>query len=576
VATLAAALLLAVAWPNTDAAAQASATPRAATWVTDGTVSTIVATPTTIYIAGRFTQVGPSTSSPGSPDWQPRNKIAAIDAATGQVTAWNPNCDASVMVLSLALSGTTLYVGGLYSNIGGKSRNGIAAVDTTTGLATDWNPGITDGASTGRAYDIKVSGNTVYVGGQFDSIGGQPRSCIAALSATTGLATDWNPNAVKSSYPAVNALVLSGSTVYVGGAFTGIGGKARTNIAALDAATGTATDWAPETDTGSYSDVNALALSGSLVYAGGDFSGIGGKARNGLAAIDAATGAATDWNPDADNGEGLVTTLAVLGTTVFAGGGFTTMGVETRNFLAAVDTVTGLPTAWNPNAGSYIEALAVNGTSVYVGGQFTTIGGNSRPYFAEFPLADTTPPTGSIVINGNRSVTNSVNATLSLAYSDGNGSGVAQMRFSDDGAHWTAWEKPAATRAYSLPVGDGYKTVRVQFLDKANNRSAVYSDYIRLDTVPPTGGIVINGGASTTASLLVTLGLTYADGTGSGVSRMRFSDDGAHWTLWETPKGSRSHTLPAGLGNHTVRVQYLDAGNNYSPVYSDYIKVVAP
>jgi hypothetical protein len=417
----------------------------------------------------------------------------------------------------------------------------------------------------------------VYVGGQFTNIGGQPRSCIAALDAVTGAATDWNPNAYKDSYPAIHALALSGSIVYAGGAFSSIGGKARTNIVALDAATGNATDWAPETDTGLYSDVFALALSGSLVYAGGDFSSIGGKARNGLAAIDAATGVATDWNPNPDGGEGLVTALEVSGTTVFAGGGFTTMGGQTRNFLATVDAVTGLPTAWNPNAGSYARALVLSDTSVYVGGKFTTIGGSSRPYFAQFPLTDSTPPTGTILINNNRSVTNSINATLALTWSDGtNGSGVSRMRFSNDGSNWTAWEALAATRAYTLPVGEGYKTIRVQFLDKANNRSATFSDYIRLDTIAPTGGITINGGAMTTASLSVTLGLTYADGTGSGVSRMRFSDDGAHWTPWETAKASRSHTLPTGLGYHTVRVQYLDGGNNYSPVYNDYIKVVAP
>jgi hypothetical protein len=55
---------------------------------------------------------------------------------------------------------------------------------------------------------------------------------------------------------------------------------------------------------------------------------------------------------------------------------------------------------------------------------------------------------------------------------------------------------------------------------------------------------------------------------------MRFSDDGAHWTAWELPKATRAYTLPAGSGYHTVRVQYLDGANNYSPVYSHYIKLV--
>ena len=190
-------------------------------------------------------------------------------------------------------------------------------------------------------------------------------------------------------------------------------------------------------------------------------------------------------------------------------------------------------------------------------------------------VTDTTPPTGTIVINGNRSATNSPSVTLKLTWDDGaGGTGVSRMRFSDDGAHWTAWEAPAATRAYTLPGADGHKTVRVQYLDKANNRSAAYSDYINLDTTAPTGTIVINGGAVTTGVPSVMLGLTWADGAGVGVTRMRFSDNGSTWTPWEAPKTPCAHSFPSTPGYHTVRVQYLDGAGNYSAVCSDYIKYV--
>ncbi len=187
---------------------------------------------------------------------------------------------------------------------------------------------------------------------------------------------------------------------------------------------------------------------------------------------------------------------------------------------------------------------------------------------------DTTPPTGTIIINSNRSATNTPNVTLALTWSDGTGLGVSRMRFSNDGATWSAWEVLQAVRPYTLPGGDGHKTVRVQYLDKANNRSITYSDYIRLDTTPPTGTIIINGGASTTTSQAVTLGLAWSDGTGAQVSRMRFSDNGSTWTAWMAPAATREHTLPLGQGYHTVRVQYLDGANNYSTVYSDYIKLL--
>ncbi len=189
---------------------------------------------------------------------------------------------------------------------------------------------------------------------------------------------------------------------------------------------------------------------------------------------------------------------------------------------------------------------------------------------------DTQPPTGTILINNNQSVTNNAAVTLGLTWSDGAGPGVVRMRFSDDGAHWTAWEPLKATRAYTLPEPDGYHTVRVQYRDAVGNRSAVFNDYIRLDRVPPTGTIIINGGAATTATTSVTLGLTWSDGAGSGVVRMRFSDNGAHWTLWEPLKTPRAYTLPEGNGYHTVRAQYRDAGGNNSAAFNDYIKLVAP
>ena len=72
--------------------------------------------------------------------------------------------------------------------------------------------------------------------------------------------------------------------------------------------------------------MNALAVSGSTVYAGGTFSSIGGQSRNRIAALDASTGDATAWDPNASNA---VFALAVSGSTVYAGGDFTTIGGQT-------------------------------------------------------------------------------------------------------------------------------------------------------------------------------------------------------------------------------------------------------
>ena len=325
----------------------------------DNSVSALVVVGSTVFVGGDFTTVG----------GQSRTRIAALDATTGMATAWDPGANQSVW--RLAVSGSTVYASGFFTTIGGQPRQYLAALDATvnTNSATAWNPN-----PNSLVDEIVISGTTVYVCGSFSNIGGQPRNYIAALNATlnTNNATAWNPN---PPFPFIYALAVSGNTVYVGGSFDNIGGQPRNNIAALDATinTNNATAWNP----GSNSTVVALSVSGSTVYAGGAFTSIGGQGRSKVAALDALvnTNNATAWNPNAGNS---VHAIGVSGSRVFLGGNFTTVGGVTRNRAAAFDLTTGLPTAWNPNANERVYAMLIDGGTVYVGGQFSTIGGPTR------------------------------------------------------------------------------------------------------------------------------------------------------------------------------------------------------
>src|SRR5204863_1140366 len=99
--------------------------------------------------------------------------------AGGTLSPWNPN--ANTTVYALAVSGSTIYAGGDFTSIGGQSRNKIAALDATTGSATSWNPNATGGAFGSSVFALAVNGSTVYAGGFFNNIGGQARKGIAAL-----------------------------------------------------------------------------------------------------------------------------------------------------------------------------------------------------------------------------------------------------------------------------------------------------------------------------------------------------------------------------------------------------------
>jgi hypothetical protein len=94
-------------------------------------------------------------------------------------------------------------------------------------------------------------------------------------------------------------------------------------------------------------------------------------------------------------------------------------------------------------------------------------------------VLDTTPPAGTIVINGGAASTSSTTVSLSLTWSDAR-SGCASMQFSNDGVSWSAEEPKAANKTWVLDSGAGSKTVYVRFKDNAGNWSAAFSDSIEL------------------------------------------------------------------------------------------------
>jgi len=180
---------------------------------------------------------------------------------------------------------------------------------------------------------------------------------------------------------------------------------------------------------------------------------------------------------------------------------------------------------------------------------------------------DTTPPYGSISINAGATYATSTSVTLALSATDAV-SGVAQMRFSNDGSSWTSWEPYATSKSWTLTSGDGIKTAYVQFKDNAGN-VATYSDIIILDTTPPTGSITIAGGAAYTTTTAVTLALSASDS--NGLAQMRFSNDGSSWSGWYSYANSASWTLASGDGTKTVYVQFKDNVGLESSVFSDTI-----
>jgi hypothetical protein len=198
--------------------------------------------------------------------------------------------------------------------------------------------------------------------------------------------------------------------------------------------------------------------------------------------------------------------------------------------------------------------------------------GNSGGFYGVHSFQiDTTPPSGSITINGGDYFTNSASVTLTLTYDDAT-SGVDQVRYSNDGVWDTeSWETPSATKAWTLSGGNGLKTVYYQIRDNAGVESTTYTDDITLSTTAPYGSITINDDDIYTTSTSVTLSLTY-EAPDSTVSQVRYSNDGVWDTeQWESPSATKAWTLTGGDGTKTVYYQVKNTAELESATYSDAI-----
>jgi len=349
----------------------------------DGPVYALALSGGTLYAGGRFTTVNGD---------QRRNRLAAFDTKTGSATAFDPdvNPGATSWVSALAVSGTTVYAGGTFATVNiddgrkyGTARSRLAAFDAATGTAKAFNPNIGGADRSGGSVDaLAVSGKTVYAAGFFNRVDvdwSVLRNNVAAFDAVTGKPTAFNPDPSVGSR--ASALVLSGTTLYVGGQTSG----SRSWLRAYDTTkpTGNTTPFAVDFS----GRLRALAMSGNTLYVGGRFDSLGGRAN--VAAFDTthATPTVTAFAPPV---YGEVGALAASGTTLYAGGPFRFAGSppEIRTNLAVLDATTGRLTADAPSANGTVYALQLSGGNLFAGGQFDKVNGDTqRKNLAAFDTA---------------------------------------------------------------------------------------------------------------------------------------------------------------------------------------------
>ncbi len=317
----------------------------------DGVVYGIAQVGGKVFVGGSFTQVGPGV----------RGAAGVVNVAGSSFGTGFPDVVGAVYAAVPDGSGG-FYLGGDFTSVGGQARSDLAQVDAT-GAVTAWAP-----SANAPVRALAVGPDGVYAGGEFTSVNGSPAGFLAKVDATGALL--WNGNAVGG---VVRSLALSGdsSTLYVGGAFTSLGGSSTLKrFGAVSAATGlAAAGFAPGTVN---QPVFALAVQGGSVWLGGDFTMVNGTARQHLALVDGSTGALGSANVTV-NGHVNQLLLDGTGTTLYLAGSFATVGGLARPHVASVNTGTNaVGTLTFPTLTGDVFGIALDGTTgLDVTGSFT-------------------------------------------------------------------------------------------------------------------------------------------------------------------------------------------------------------
>jgi hypothetical protein len=91
--------------------------------------------------------------------------VAAVNARSGSLLAWNTRADGDVE--SLLLRGRTLYLGGSFQHVGGRTRHSLASVDAASGGATTFKTVIANGDVTGLVAGTR----SIFAVGLFRPVG---------------------------------------------------------------------------------------------------------------------------------------------------------------------------------------------------------------------------------------------------------------------------------------------------------------------------------------------------------------------------------------------------------------------
>jgi outer membrane protein assembly factor BamB len=230
-------------------------------------------------------------------------RVFALDARTGRKLWASAMVVRSSGIHTLATDGTVVYVGGVFGFVAREPRLSLAAFDARTGRLLPWRPPrlVYYKGTTPLVSALAVTPTTLYLGGGFTAVDGVPRADAAAVRRDNGTVTAFVPRLADEG---VYAIAAAGGVVLIGGSVAGgaydprtgkqlkgyksvfnafaidvrgqtayLGGTIRDqiplhNLLAIDVRTGERRTWFP--NVAKYMNVRRIAVSGDRVFVGGE------------------------------------------------------------------------------------------------------------------------------------------------------------------------------------------------------------------------------------------------------------------------------------------------------------------
>ena len=295
------------------------------------------------------------------------------DAGFDIKSGFNGNVNAAV-----ELPDGSLVFGGDFTTYRGRVANRIAKIDSSGNLDLTFNPQTGANGASSVVTTLKIYGSSIFVGGYFTTMKGANAARIAKIDFNGNVDLTFNPSNTTSANNVIHSIAIVGSDLYIGGDFTQYRGATANRIARVDADTGVMNG--SFSTAGTDRAIYSVLYSGGALYIGGFFSTYSGTVVNGLAKIDPGSGA-LDTGFNSGSGSGFTSTgaivyqLASYGTDLIAVGKFTHYRTAPANYIAKINSSGVLDTGFSPATGlngfnDVVASVLVLGSDIYVGGQF--------------------------------------------------------------------------------------------------------------------------------------------------------------------------------------------------------------